>query len=151
FQGRGNREKEALEERIGCGTGDARLGQLVQLSSPARAAGLCSTSGVRGGIHPESGSAEGSVTQEPEPPEIPGRFKAAERIDREEDALDGEGVLGDELPEELRRSEQRRKKSREAKAALEAEARASRERSEEGESQEGDDDADGDAGGASPL
>ena len=78
-------------------------------------------------------------------------LEAAERIDREEDALYGEGVLGDELPEELRRSEQRLKKIREAKAALEAEARASRERSEEGESEEGDDDADGDAGGASQL
>src|SRR5690606_11810758 len=32
-------------------------------------------------------------------------LEAAERIDREEDALYGEGVLGDELPEELRRSE----------------------------------------------
>src|SRR5690606_16686561 len=58
-------------------------------------------------------------------------LEAAERIGREEDALYGEAVLGDEPPEELRRSEQTLTKSREAKAALEAEGRASREPSDE--------------------
>jgi hypothetical protein len=43
--------------------------------------------------------------------------------DRQEDRKYGKGVRGDELPEELQRSESRLKKIREAKAALEAEAK----------------------------
>jgi transposase len=48
----------------------------------------------------------------------------AEGVDAEEDARYGQGVRGDELPEELRRREGRLQKIREAKAALEQEARA---------------------------
>jgi hypothetical protein len=47
----------------------------------------------------------------------------AEAVDREEDERYGADRRGDELPEELRRREDRLKKIREAKAALEAEAR----------------------------
>jgi transposase len=47
----------------------------------------------------------------------------AERVDAEEDAVQGKGRRGDELPAELQRRESRLKKIREAKAALEEEAR----------------------------
>jgi hypothetical protein len=47
----------------------------------------------------------------------------AERVDAEEDERFGPDRRGDELPEELRRREQRLAKIREAKEALEAEAR----------------------------
>jgi hypothetical protein len=53
-----------------------------------------------------------------------GRLLAeAERVDREEDALHGQGKPGDELPAELKRRGERLKKIREAKAALESEAK----------------------------
>jgi len=48
---------------------------------------------------------------------------AAEKVDATEDAEYGAGRIGDELPEELRRTQDRLKKIREAKAALEAEAK----------------------------
>jgi transposase len=48
----------------------------------------------------------------------------AERVDAEEDERFGRDRRGDELPEELRRREQRLAKIKEAKGALEAEARA---------------------------
>lgn len=48
----------------------------------------------------------------------------AQRVDAEEDAKYGKGVLGDELPKELQRRESRLKKIREAMAELEAEAKA---------------------------
>jgi transposase len=47
----------------------------------------------------------------------------AERVDAEEDERYGKGCRGDELPDELRRRENRLQKIRAAKAALEAEAR----------------------------
>ena len=47
----------------------------------------------------------------------------AERIDRQEDAAFGKGERGDELPNELKRREDRIRKIRDAKAALEREAR----------------------------
>jgi transposase len=47
----------------------------------------------------------------------------AERIDAEEDAQHGKGRRGDELPNELKRREDRLRKIREAKAALEQEAK----------------------------
>ena len=47
----------------------------------------------------------------------------AERVDAEEDEEYGVGRRGDELPEDLRRSEDRLARIREAKAALEAEAK----------------------------
>lgn len=50
-------------------------------------------------------------------------LERAGAVDAEEDAKYGEGVRGDELPEELRRRESRLKKIREAMAALEREAR----------------------------
>ena len=46
----------------------------------------------------------------------------AERVDTEEDAEHGKGRRGDELPQELKRREDRLRKIREAKAALEQEA-----------------------------
>src|SRR5581483_3948535 len=49
-------------------------------------------------------------------------LEEAEAVDAEEDARYGPDCRGDELPEELRRREQRLAKIREAKAALEAEA-----------------------------
>jgi transposase len=55
--------------------------------------------------------------------EIRELLRRAEETDRAEDAEYGEDRRGDELPEELRRREDRLKKIREAKAALEAEAR----------------------------
>ncbi|NIV75395.1 MAG: IS1182 family transposase [Gammaproteobacteria bacterium] len=58
--------------------------------------------------------------------EVEGLLARAEAVDAEEDARYGEGVRGEELPEELRRRESRLARIREAKAALEAEARASR-------------------------
>jgi transposase len=51
-------------------------------------------------------------------------LEEAERVDAEEDAKFGKGVLGDELPKELQRRESRLKKIREAMAELEAEAKA---------------------------
>jgi transposase len=50
----------------------------------------------------------------------------AERVDREEDARHGVGKRIDELPQELRRREDRLRKIREAKAAIEAEAARTR-------------------------
>ena len=47
----------------------------------------------------------------------------AERVDAEEDAQHGKGKRGDELPNELKRREDRLVKIREAKAALEREAK----------------------------
>lgn len=47
----------------------------------------------------------------------------AERVDAEEDAQHGKGRRGDELPNELRRREDRIRKIREAKAELEQEAK----------------------------
>jgi transposase len=56
--------------------------------------------------------------------EVKKLLEAAQRVDAEEDALDGQGKRGDELPDELARRDSRLKKIREAKAALEAEAKA---------------------------
>ena len=50
----------------------------------------------------------------------------AERTDQEEDARFGEGQREEDLPEELRRREQRLKKLQEAKSELEAEAKVAR-------------------------
>jgi transposase len=50
----------------------------------------------------------------------------AEKVDAEEDARYGVGRSEEDLPEELRRREQRLEKIRQAKAALETEARVSR-------------------------
>ena len=50
-------------------------------------------------------------------------LKQAEQVDTEQDAALG-SRRGDELPEELKRREERLAKIREAKARLEAEARA---------------------------
>ena len=55
----------------------------------------------------------------------------AEAADGAEDARHGEGVRGDELPEELKRRESRLKRLREAKARLEAEAAKRRARAGE--------------------
>jgi transposase len=55
--------------------------------------------------------------------EIQERINNAERIDAEEDAAHGTN-RGDELPEELRRREERLQKIREAKERLEAQSRA---------------------------
>ena len=57
----------------------------------------------------------------------------AEAADGAEDARHGEGVRGDELPEELKRRESRLKRLREAKARLEAEARTARARALRGQ------------------
>jgi transposase len=62
---------------------------------------------------------------------------AAEKADAAEDAEHGIGRRGDELPEELQRTENRLKRIREAKAALEAEAR---QRQEEEQAAKDDDD-----------
>ena len=56
--------------------------------------------------------------------EIAGLLEEAEAVDAAEDARYGEDVRGDELPEELRRREDRLAAIREAKARLEAEQRA---------------------------
>jgi transposase len=56
--------------------------------------------------------------------EVAALLRRAEEVDAAEDALYGPDVSGDELPEELRRREDRLRKIREAKAALEAKARA---------------------------
>jgi len=50
----------------------------------------------------------------------------AEAVDQEEDARFGEGQRDEDLPEELRRREQRLERIRQAKVQLEADARASR-------------------------
>ena len=50
-------------------------------------------------------------------------LKTAEAVDAAEDARYGEEVRGDELPEELKRREDRLAAIREAKARLEAEQR----------------------------
>jgi transposase len=54
--------------------------------------------------------------------EIAALMEQAERVDASEDAEYGQGKRGDELPEELRRREERLKKIKAAKEALEAEA-----------------------------
>ena len=56
--------------------------------------------------------------------EIAGLLEEAEAVDAAEDAHYGEDVRGDELPEELKRREDRLAAIREAKARLEAEQRA---------------------------
>ena len=56
--------------------------------------------------------------------EIAGLLEEAEAVDAAEDARYGEDVRGDELPEELKRREDRLAAIREAKARLEAEQRA---------------------------
>ena len=56
--------------------------------------------------------------------EIAGLLEEAEAVDAAEDARYGEEVRGDELPEELKRREDRLAAIREAKARLEAEQRA---------------------------
>ena len=58
--------------------------------------------------------------------EVEALLERAERIDAEEDARYGVGVRGDELPEELRRRDERLARLRQAKAELEAEAAAER-------------------------
>jgi transposase len=55
--------------------------------------------------------------------EVEALLAEAERVDAEEDAHFGKGKRGDELPEELRRREDRLKKIRAAKAELEREAK----------------------------
>ncbi len=60
--------------------------------------------------------------------EVRRMLEEAEAADGAEDARHGEGVRGDELPEELRRRESRLKRLREAKARLEVEARKARAR-----------------------
>ncbi len=60
--------------------------------------------------------------------EVEALLERAERVDAEEDARLGRGVRGDELPEELRRREDRLVRIRAAKAELEEEAAAERER-----------------------
>ena len=75
-------------------------------------------------------------------------LKAAEDADTQEDGAYGAGVRGDELPEELRRTEDRLRRIREAKAALEAEAKANHERKEAARSND-DDDQEGGQGGRS--
>jgi hypothetical protein len=60
--------------------------------------------------------------------EIRASLEQGVQVDAAEDALYGKGVRGDELPEELRRSDSRLKKIREAKKALEAEAAQARAR-----------------------
>ena len=55
--------------------------------------------------------------------EIEGILAAARRADDEEDALHGESVRGDEVPEALRGGERRLAAIREARARLDAEAR----------------------------
>jgi hypothetical protein len=60
--------------------------------------------------------------------EIKAILAQAEETDREEDRRYGRRRRGDELPEELRRREDRLRKIREAKQALEAEARRTRRR-----------------------
>ncbi len=56
--------------------------------------------------------------------EVAALLRRAEETDAAEDARYGPDVSGDEVPEELRRREDRLRKIREAKAVLEAEARA---------------------------
>ena len=58
--------------------------------------------------------------------EVEALLERAERTDAEEDARYGVGVRGDELPEELRRRDERLVRLRQAKAELEAEAAAER-------------------------
>jgi len=65
-------------------------------------------------------------------------LETAEKIDAGEDAEYGVNRRGDELPEDLQRSQDRLKKIREAKAALEAEAK--RRKAEEEASKHKDDD-----------
>jgi transposase len=60
--------------------------------------------------------------------EVAAMLRRAEEADAADDARYGADVSGDELPEELRRREDRLRKIREAKAALEAEARQRAER-----------------------
>lgn len=54
-------------------------------------------------------------------------FAEADRIDREEDAIYGEGKSGDELPEWVSDKQERLKRIQQAKAELEAEAKAAAE------------------------
>jgi transposase len=74
--------------------------------------------------------------------EVDALLERAERVDVEEDVRYGRGVRGDELPEELRRREERLVRLRAAKAELEAEAAA------EHGARRGDGDDDRFAGGA---
>ena len=71
---------------------------------------------------------------------------AAERVDAEEDARYGKDRHGDELPEELRRTETRVARIRELKAKLEAEAKAQQEAA-----QDHDDDEPPCSGGSTEL
>lgn len=64
------------------------------------------------------GEAEQKLQQE-----VDELLRQAEETDASEDAQYGKGKRGDELPQELKRREDRLEKIREAKAALEAEAR----------------------------
>jgi len=61
----------------------------------------------------------------------------AEKIDDEEDARHGKNRHGDELPDELQRSKDRRAKIRELRKALEAEAREQSRESKDGDDSEG--------------
>jgi len=60
--------------------------------------------------------------------EVADLLAGAEQADQSEDAKYGKGRRGDELPEELRRRQERLEKIRQAKAELEAEAAAARAR-----------------------
>ena len=68
--------------------------------------------------------------------EVAALLERAERVDAEEDARYGVGVRGDELPEALRRREERLARLRQAKAELEAEAAAVRAAEEQGKGSE---------------
>ncbi len=77
--------------------------------------------------------------------EVEALLERAERTDAEEDARYGVGVRGDELPEELRRRDERLVRLRQAKAELEAEAAA--ERAAREQTKDGDPPAGGTTGG----
>lgn len=73
--------------------------------------------------------------------EVSALLLEAERIDKAEDTKFGKNRRGDELPEELRRSETRLERIRQAKAALEEEARVrARQQAEAKARDRGDDD-----------
>jgi transposase len=76
--------------------------------------------------------------------EVKRLLEQAERVDVDEDARFGRGVRGDELPEELRRREERLARLRQAKAELEAEAAAEHRAKQRGKN--GDADGSGQGG-----
>jgi transposase len=115
--------------------GDALAGLFVQVLQMCRKAGLVKLGHVAiDGTKVQAAASKHKAMSYGRMSEEEARLEAqvrellarADAADQEEDARFGEGQREEDLPEELRRSEERLRRIRQAKAELEAEARASR-------------------------